>query len=297
MWSTDLLPDQILPMRYFGRDLIAWRDGIGVAHVSTAYCPHLGANLGIGGSCSSEGIRCPFHGWLFGPDGRVRDIPYSTQIPLRPVLAQMPVCEMNGHIMVWYSQDGAQPIWFPPYVPEFQSADHGYYYCTDRISIRSSCQELSENFIDLQHVPVLHDLAEINDLRVVDEGPLRLIQLSESIPTPFGNTALLQSSMECYGLGYVVVRFESAITVCSVSSVIPIDEDSVEVRFSWLAIRKNGRVVNRRIADLIALRMVQVFREDISIWESKMYRERPVLVPEDGDIVRFRRWCAQMYES
>ena len=43
-----------------------------------AYCPHLGANLGIGGTVKDNCLRCPFHGWLFeGKDGKCVEIPYQ----------------------------------------------------------------------------------------------------------------------------------------------------------------------------------------------------------------------------
>ena len=50
-----------------------------------AYCPHMGTHLGrsqasyvveSGQHVDGEGIRCPFHGWRFGADGRCDDIPY-----------------------------------------------------------------------------------------------------------------------------------------------------------------------------------------------------------------------------
>ena len=48
-----------------------------------AYCPHLGADLSVGGKlikedCQSDCIRCPFHGWSFRViDGQCVDVPYT----------------------------------------------------------------------------------------------------------------------------------------------------------------------------------------------------------------------------
>jgi len=43
-----------------------------------AYCPHLGANLGVGGLVRGDCIECPFHLWKFrGIDGECVNIPYS----------------------------------------------------------------------------------------------------------------------------------------------------------------------------------------------------------------------------
>lgn len=50
----------------------------GKVHVVDAYCPHLGANLAVGGRVLGGCIECPFHGWQFqGSDGKCVKIPYA----------------------------------------------------------------------------------------------------------------------------------------------------------------------------------------------------------------------------
>lgn len=50
----------------------------GKAYVVDAYCPHLGANLAVGGRVVGGCIECPFHGWQFrGADGKCVKIPYA----------------------------------------------------------------------------------------------------------------------------------------------------------------------------------------------------------------------------
>jgi 3-ketosteroid 9alpha-monooxygenase subunit A len=57
----------------FGKDLVLFRGGDGALGLLDAYCPHLGAHLGVGGSVSADGcIQCPFHGWKFGTDGKCK---------------------------------------------------------------------------------------------------------------------------------------------------------------------------------------------------------------------------------
>ena len=60
-----------------GLNLAVFRDTSGKAHVLDAYCPHLGANLAVGGRVFGSCLECPFHGWKFrGEDGKCVDIPY-----------------------------------------------------------------------------------------------------------------------------------------------------------------------------------------------------------------------------
>ena len=78
-WSTDLAPGDVEPIEVFGRKLVAWRSEDGVAHVTDAFCPHLGAHFGYGGHVNGNDIVCPFHGWRFDGEGCNTHIPYSNR--------------------------------------------------------------------------------------------------------------------------------------------------------------------------------------------------------------------------
>ena len=73
--SRDLKSNQIKPVFAFGYDLVVFRGSSGSVHVFDAYCPHLGANLGVGGQVMGDSIRCPFHGWTFNSDGKCTKAP------------------------------------------------------------------------------------------------------------------------------------------------------------------------------------------------------------------------------
>ena len=61
-----------------GLNLAVFRGEDGLAHVVDSYCPHMGANLAVGGRVVGDCIECPFHGWQFrGSDGKCTKIPYS----------------------------------------------------------------------------------------------------------------------------------------------------------------------------------------------------------------------------
>lgn len=63
-----------------GHELIVWRGYSDKIFVSGAYCPHLGAHIGTGGTVvGADCIRCPFHHWSFNgsTDGKVHHIPYT----------------------------------------------------------------------------------------------------------------------------------------------------------------------------------------------------------------------------
>lgn len=61
-----------------GEQVAVFRGQDGEAYVVDAYCPHLGANLAVGGQVVGNCIECPFHGWQFrGTDGKCVKIPYA----------------------------------------------------------------------------------------------------------------------------------------------------------------------------------------------------------------------------
>ena len=35
--------------------------------------------------------------------------------------------------------------------------------------------------------------------------------------------------------------------------------------------------------------------QDVPIWESKRYRDKPMLCDNDGPIMRYRKWASQFY--
>lgn len=63
---------------FLGLNLVVWRGESGKSYVADAYCPHLGAHLGVGGVVKGDCIECPFHKWVFqGGSGDCVHVPYS----------------------------------------------------------------------------------------------------------------------------------------------------------------------------------------------------------------------------
>src|SRR6266540_2708931 len=84
-WSDEFQIGQVVPLHYFDRDLIAYRGESGELTVLDAFCLHLGAHLGYGGTVEGDSVRCPFHGWLWASNGANVEIPYGS-------------CRAMGHV-------------------------------------------------------------------------------------------------------------------------------------------------------------------------------------------------------
>src|SRR5215467_11935784 len=83
-----------------GRRLVAFRTASGRLAVLDAGCAHLGADLGRG-CVVGEAIRCPFHHWEYGPDGRCTHIPITNNIPNSARQTSYPVVERHGFLFVF----------------------------------------------------------------------------------------------------------------------------------------------------------------------------------------------------
>ena len=130
-WSPDFPAGEVTPIRYFGEDLVAYRDGAGELHVLQAHCRHLGAHLGYGGVVVDDGVQCPFHGWSWGADGVNAAIPGQDKPNRSRRLRVWPVVEQHGLVFLWHHPEGDPPSWemldvFGCY-PEFSTPPEAYY--------------------------------------------------------------------------------------------------------------------------------------------------------------------------
>lgn len=125
--SQELAVGDVKYISVLGEHLAVFRATNGVAHIVNAYCPHLGANLGIGGQVVGNCLQCPFHGWVFrGEDGKCAKIPYSDKIPDFAQTKAWPCIEKNSTIYIWYHAEGIEPTWTPDDIEEIGNGTWTY---------------------------------------------------------------------------------------------------------------------------------------------------------------------------
>jgi phthalate 4,5-dioxygenase oxygenase subunit len=102
-------------VRVLGENFVAFRDSAGTVALIDARCPHRLASLALGRN-EEGGLRCIYHGWKFGADGRCLEMPtepadstYRDKIRV----ASYPVRDAGG--IIWaYLGPGPAPR-FPAY--------------------------------------------------------------------------------------------------------------------------------------------------------------------------------------
>jgi 3-ketosteroid 9alpha-monooxygenase subunit A len=295
-------------MRYFGQDLVMFRGVSGQVVVLDAYCAHMGANLGIGGTVCGNNIQCPFHGWRWGPDGRNTDIPYSERTSPRR-LRSWHVQEVAGLIMVWHHPEGAEPSWQPPEIPEASDPDylrispHCYHRWAD---LKMPAQLVGENAVDGVHFKYVHGNSDIGTtLKFAADGEIftAVSQLTfgggrkSTWLTPNG-PVVGQQQFTLHGLGLILTRFPDTDRALEIDCATPIDADSSDRRLTMYARRAAGQSDEMPVGPALKRfqSAVKLAAMDFPIWENMHYLTRPLLTKEEAaPQLAMRRWAEQFY--
>ena len=289
--SQQLGVGEVLPLRYFGRDLVAYRTASGRAVVADAHCPHMGAHIGFGGEVDGEAVRCPFHHWRFDVDGRCDDVPYLQSGSVPDVcITSWRVHESSGLVYVWFSDVRNEPAWLPPDRPEFDQPEWVGYE-TAGWTIRMHVQELAENIPDMPHFNYVHGVG--THLRAVVDTDAHVYR-QRSLVTIEG-VEFEFTNQEAHGLGLVWLRTTGQLETYFLTATTPIDDEYVELRLLFLVrdVDRSGALTSTTRAMLDAT--IRNVERDVPIWEHKVYRERAPLVQGDGPIGVLRKWARQFY--
>jgi vanillate O-demethylase monooxygenase subunit len=151
--SSDVAEGAVVAVRLLGEDwAVARIDGELVALPDR--CPHRWSPLSAG--CVVDGtVRCAYHGYRFGPDGRCVEIPASgagAAIPPRAHLAPAhEVTERYG--LVWLAP---RPPLAPIIdVPEWDDPAFVVAPLPDQ-TWHAGAAQMVDNFLDISHLPFLH---------------------------------------------------------------------------------------------------------------------------------------------
>ncbi len=293
-FAHEIPPGEVKPLRYFGRDLVAFRGETGRIAVLDAHCPHLGAHLGHGGKVVGESVQCPFHAWEFGADGRCTRVPYARQMPKKADIPAWDVREVAGLVFVWHHALGRAPEWeIPDAIPEYDSDEWSDYF-THVTSIRTNNLDMAENQVDSAHFHYVHGAKNMPKSEGSADGHVMRMRSEALLETPMGPAMGVVESTS-YGFGLSFVRMTGLIDTLLVATQTPLDDDHLDVRFSFLVKNTGGAGVTHGIGKAWLGEVVRQLEQDRPIWENKVQHEHPLLCDGDGPIALFRKWSRQFY--
>jgi phenylpropionate dioxygenase-like ring-hydroxylating dioxygenase large terminal subunit len=295
-WASDVSPGDVLPRYYFGRHLVLWRDEAGEFRLQDAFCPHLGAHLGHGGSVKGAEIACPFHGWEFDGSGRNTCIPYSERTNAKARLRTYPVIVRNGLVMAWYHPDeSVGPQWEIPELPEFNGHPDFSQPVTRHYTIHAAWQELAENGADPAHFRYVHNTEVVPEVEEYQtDGPHAQMRSSQKFPTPRG-VVEGRIDVDNWGPGFSFTWFRGIVDTLLMGCNTPIDEDSCELHFTFTVRKMGDDGATSSVGQAFVDEVHKQVTEDGPIWENKAHLVRPALADTDGPFTKFRKWAAQFY--
>ena len=178
---SDELNDLPQRVRMLGEDLVAFRDGSGAVGLLELHCPHRGTSLEFG-LVGPKGIRCCYHGWLFGVDGAILETPgepAESTLKDRLYHGAYPIHEAHGIVFAYMGPPEQLPA-FPTYDsfvrPGFRlMPGRKYFYPCNWLQIL-------ENAMDPAHTAFLHTI--VSGALFTDE--FGVLPELEFVETPVG---------------------------------------------------------------------------------------------------------------
>ena len=74
VWFEEKIENKPIMVRLLGEDFVLFRDGSGKIGMLDHICAHRRTSLQFG-RVEERGIRCCYHGWLYGADGQCLEMP------------------------------------------------------------------------------------------------------------------------------------------------------------------------------------------------------------------------------
>jgi phenylpropionate dioxygenase-like ring-hydroxylating dioxygenase large terminal subunit len=167
--SREVIAKKPIKLTRLNQVLTLWRDENGTVCCISDQCCHRGASLSCG--CLVDGkVECPFHGFQFGGDGKVKLIPANGKnsvIPETQHVRSYKTVENYSLIWMWWGDDDkitGEPFFFK------ELADMSYSTFIDPWN--SHYSRCIENQLDVVHLPFVHKTTIGKGNKTLVNGPV-----------------------------------------------------------------------------------------------------------------------------
>jgi 5,5'-dehydrodivanillate O-demethylase len=140
-------------VRLLGEHLVAFKDRSGGYGLIQEFCPHRNTNL-LWGIVEPEGLRCPYHGWLFDAEGNCLEQPAEhpdSTFKDRIKVQSYPVEEVGGMLWAWMGPREDRPM-----VPRWDALVKEGVRDIGWAILPCNWLQIMENSLDPVHVEWLH---------------------------------------------------------------------------------------------------------------------------------------------
>jgi 3-ketosteroid 9alpha-monooxygenase subunit A len=309
------LEDKPLAVRFFGKDFALYRGrASGKVVLLDAYCPHMKTHLaapnhtsyvvidGGGSNIEGDNIRCPYHAWRFGPDGKCNEIPYHAgPVPAAACVKSWTVRESMGAVWVWHDPEGGEPEWEHPSLAQWDDASWVRWVFDDVGLLQQHQQEVIDNIADYSHLGPIHGSTvqkyenEFSGNLAIQRqcGPHRTLVGADGV------SPILQTLTTYHGPGVLISHMTGMFDSIILITHTPVEDGSVKV-WHALMVKSPGGNAQASESDVAAARQFQAaslaaFAQDFEVWTRKQPCLAGLFIPSDGPFMKARVWYKQFY--
>lgn len=300
--SSDFGPGQAVPAHWFDQDLVVFRSDDGTIAALDAYCPHMGAHLGYGGTVKEGALECPFHGWRWKADGSCLSVPYGSRVAPKIRATSIPVVEQDGVVLLW--RGAGEPAYYLP------SLLDGARWSSTAVTWRSGTsypQEILENITDFAHFLFVHKTHMIEPISEVSADGNIFTYRARSAPDAVDPALRIDDALPveggvfAYGPGLganTMTSKEFPVGQLTRVYVTPISDRELKLLI-MVNIRLDETTDVAKAEELLPFVSQVVYGQidaDLVIWSNKRYVPHPAFnSPYERMISTFRRWYARFY--
>jgi len=303
------LQDKPLAVRFFGRELVLYRGKTsGKVTLLDAKCPHMGTNLAKNTTSyvvrdhvhiDGDGIRCPYHAWRFQPSGKCDDIPGLPQarIPEAACVRSWPVHESMGIIWVWHDQEGLEPEWDAPSLPEWADSSWVKWKIDSLGTLPIHGQEIIDNIVDMAHFAPIHGQDTVEFFENEFRGHLA-VQRMVGIHRTLAHTGQkLRTDTTYHGPGFLLSYMQGQYPSIILIANTPVDDG---VTRAWHALLVKSPNAVATAEDTVNAREFQgmslaAFSQDFEVWSNKEPALTILQTKADGPFNLERLWYKQFF--
>ena len=313
--SAELESQNPLAVRYFGKDFALYRGkATGKVVLLDAYCPHMKTHLAApnktsyvvldrgGSNLEGDAIRCPYHAWRFGADGKCDDIPYHQgPIPAAACVKSWTVKESMGAIWVWHDPEGGEPQWEHPWLSEWDDSAWVRWQFDRMGVLNQHPQEVCDNIADCSHLGPIHGsvVQKFENEFQGHTATQRQCGPHRTLVGANGVQPVLHTLTTYHGPGVLISNMSGMFESIILITHTPIEDGSIKVWHALMVKSPSGNAIATS-SDTSAARQFQeasrlAFAQDFEVWIHKAPCINGLFLPSDGAFMKQRLWYKQFY--
>ncbi|ULQ47792.1 Rieske 2Fe-2S domain-containing protein [Flagellatimonas centrodinii] len=301
--------DKPMGVKYFGQEFALYRGKeSGRVILLDAYCPHMGTHLARNstsyvaqdGPVEGDSIRCPYHAWRFGPDGKCNHIPYSNgPIPPAAKVRSWPVKEHLGAVFVWHDPEGGEPDYELPVIPECSDPSWVPLAFDDLGVVESHTQEIVDNITDVAHFgPVHGSITQYFENEFKGHIAVQRMGGGHRTLTTAGGP-MLETEAVYHGPSLLITKMSGTHDSYIYIAHTPVEDGSAYVWHGLMVKSPTGQpqytAEDTEIARQYQAMALAAFAQDFEVWRHKRPCIKGLFVQGDGAFLKQRAWYKQFY--